>query len=1146
MADTRTIRTVLEMNVSRFQAGAAVAASSAKKMARELDEVSKAGSKIRADYDKVGTSMLGAGAAVAAGLGLTVKAAMDWESAWAGVRKTVNGSDAEMAALEGELRNLARTLPGTHQDIAAVAEAAGQLGIQRENVAEFTKTMIDLGESTNLTADEAATSLARFSNIMGTSTDDVDRLGATLVGLGNNFATTEAEIMAMSMRLAGTGRQMNMTEGDVMGVAAAMSSVGIEAEAGGTAMSTVLKKMDAAVREGGDSLSAFADISGVSAQEFANAWRSDPSSALVMFTAGLDKLGKSGESVSQVLGDLGIKGIREQDTMLRLAGAHEVLAKAVASGNQEFLKNTALLNEANKRYATTESQMKIAVNNITDAGIEIGGTLLPLLADVAGGVADAASAFGNLPDPVKSSVAQFSALGAAGLIAVGGLMKIVPAARDTIASFKSLQAEAPKAAKGVKLLGTALGAAGLIATLNSVGQAMTDFNVGIEEMSVKTTALADSATPIKDLFQGMHPEGLKEGKEFADYLTRLADPGLIGNIDNLTANVNNLVGIKSSGWDDEAARVKQYGESLMNLAEVDLPAAQESFKRLFEATGNNREATGKLIELMPAFKDHLIGLADANGLATNNATLLSIALGETTVNAEAAKAGAAGATEELTQFEQVTQDAATALEDLNDAMQQTGNNFLSVRASGREWNEVMAEMASGKHKKAWEDGTKAAKENAVQMDENAEKALDYIDALSATGELSSGQLSQIRQELIDQAVQLGATKEEAELYVDSLGLIPENVNTLASIETEEAQGKIDAYTAKFGETPPSVVTEVWLDSRTAETSMDSLQQGLYTMDHTTAAPGVSVQGVEGSTADVQAFNAELQKLPPVIQTIVTADTDPAKMSVEDVEALFNNIPDLQVYSDINLEGMETKANRADLRIAGLNAKEIKPFADLDDDQMIRSLQAAKTRLDELDQMKPTPSVQAEKKVLERVVRSAKGDLASIPDEKIAKVIGKTSGTGAVKELRDAVNSVDSKTVTVTARTAGMNAIRAMKSMMSGLAYGGWVPGLAAGGWVPGTYPGVGKDNVLWPLQGRAGGGYLAQPLAGGEFVMPTVRARQYAGELEAMRAGSYQPSRGGATLAPTFHNYGPDAHAVADRAMSQLRHEARGMAITTN
>src|SRR5690606_23081626 len=208
---------------------------------------------------------------------------ISFESAFAGVRKTVDATEEEFAELEEGIRGMATRLPASAEEIARVAEAAGQLGIHTENILGFTETMIGLGESTNMSSDEAATALARFANIVQMPQDQFDRLGSTVVDLGNNLATTEAEIVEMALRLAGAGNTIGLTEAEIMGFAGALSSVGIMAEAGGTAFSRVMLNMMAATQQGSDELEGFATVAGMTTDEFVQAFQTDPVSAIEAF-----------------------------------------------------------------------------------------------------------------------------------------------------------------------------------------------------------------------------------------------------------------------------------------------------------------------------------------------------------------------------------------------------------------------------------------------------------------------------------------------------------------------------------------------------------------------------------------------------------------------------------------------------------------------------------------------------------------------------------------------------------------------------------------------------------------------------------------------------------------------------------------------
>lgn len=312
----------------------------------------------------------GAGSALT-GLGaIAIKEGIEFESAFTGVRKTVDATEEQFAELEDDIRNMAKNMPESASEIAGVAEAAGQLGIETDNIKGFTETMVMLGDATNLTSEEAATQLARLANITGMSQGDFDKLGSSIVACGNNFATTEAEITAMSLRLAGAGSQVGMSESEIVGLSAALSSVGIEAEAGGSAFSTLISKMQLATEKGGDSLNDFAKVAGMSSNEFKKAFKDDASGAILSFIDGLSKCEKNGQSAIGVLDGMGITEIRMRDALLRASGASKTFTNAIKLSNNAWEENTALAKEAETRYATMESQLKMLKNAAIDLGIE--------------------------------------------------------------------------------------------------------------------------------------------------------------------------------------------------------------------------------------------------------------------------------------------------------------------------------------------------------------------------------------------------------------------------------------------------------------------------------------------------------------------------------------------------------------------------------------------------------------------------------------------------------------------------------------------------------------------------------------------------------------------------------------------------------
>lgn len=428
-----TIAAYLTLDTNKFTSAMTSARAQLKTLKDEGASFSDKMTAIGGACTTVGTSLTKNLTVPLLSLGISAGTfAVKYEDAFAGVRKTVDATEEEYQQLSDSIMRMASEMPTAAEEIAAVMEAAGQLGIQKENLESFTEVMVQLGDTTNLSADEAATTLARFANITGMSQEEFDRLGSTIVDLGNNFATTEAEISDMALRIAGAGKQVGMSEADIMGIAAALSSVGLEAEAGGSAISKVLVDMALAVEGGSEdsseSLKNFAKVAGMTSDEFAAAFEEDAAGALSAFVTGLGSLEENGGSAIAVLDEMGITEVRMRDALLRSGGAADTFTSALQTASTAWEENTALTTEAEKRYETTASQIKILWNQIKALGVQFGEILIPYLKKGISSVSKLVNWFSSLSDGTKKIIVTTALIAASigpGVTAFGRLTSAV-------------------------------------------------------------------------------------------------------------------------------------------------------------------------------------------------------------------------------------------------------------------------------------------------------------------------------------------------------------------------------------------------------------------------------------------------------------------------------------------------------------------------------------------------------------------------------------------------------------------------------------------------------------------------------------------------------------------------------------------------
>ena len=417
--------------------------------------------------------------------------AVEYESAFAGVKKTTDATTEEYDALYSDLLRISETNPTGFVEAAGIMEMAGQLGVAKEELAGFTEAYIGLQESTNIQGETGAADIARFLNVTEKSTANIKRVGGVIVGLGNNFATTEQEILSMATRMGATADLAGFSSAEILAFSAALSSVGINAEAGGSAAGKLMKKMQLAAEVGGTAqerlaaagyeyssgldfvnalssmkkgdiaeiasalgvtvdavqdlgnnwlaLEQFSEVMGVTGEDFLSGWKDSPAQSLLKFFQGLGNLdAESGNSVLAQLSEMDITEIRLSNLVAALAGNSALFEAALAEAYKQYgtdPESNAMAEEVAKRYETTESQNEMLKNKLHNTMADFGDNLVRALTPLLETVTNILEKFNSLSEVNQSNIIKGLAIIAAlgpGLTIVGGALKAIAAAMQLI------------------------------------------------------------------------------------------------------------------------------------------------------------------------------------------------------------------------------------------------------------------------------------------------------------------------------------------------------------------------------------------------------------------------------------------------------------------------------------------------------------------------------------------------------------------------------------------------------------------------------------------------------------------------------------------------------------------------------------------
>ena len=534
-----------------------------KDLERSLSSTKKSISRISAATAGLGRSLTtGVTVPLSALAAAATNTAVEYESAFAGVKKTVDATDGELQQLYESTVKLSETIPVSSTTLMNIEELGGQLGISTDNLLGFTEVIAGIGEATNLTVEEAATQFAQFANITGMNQSDFDRLGSTLVDLGNNAATTEADIMNMSMRIAGAGKSAGMQVTDILALATTLSSLGIEAEAGGTAISTIIAEIDKQVATSGEDLETWAATAGMSAEEFAAAWRADPVVALQAVIEGMADMQGEGGNLSVLLEQLGIGSIRQSDAFKRMANSGDLFNATLETARSAWEDNSALATETGRRYETTASKVQIFMNKLSNVAATLGGPLAEALADALDDLsplikaaADAAQAFADMDRDTQLAIMTIGGIAAA----AGPVLVFVSKVTGPIGDFVGKLQEA---AAGFDAIPVAAGKADGKVTMNAATKAVDGVETAAKDAGAAVegigaaAATADAATSMA---------GAKADLDDTATKAKGAAKAIDGNADSLTAAAKQADGISMAKATDALDDV---GESATSAAKA--------------------------------------------------------------------------------------------------------------------------------------------------------------------------------------------------------------------------------------------------------------------------------------------------------------------------------------------------------------------------------------------------------------------------------------------------------------------------------------------------------------------------------------------------------------------------------------------------
>lgn len=1034
-------------------------------LASQLKDTGKGIKEVGENIDTITKPIQYASTALAAGGVASAKFAIDFEDSFAGVKKTVDATPEQLAKIKQGIIDLSTTgidgrgaIPQTTTELNELAAAGGQLGISQENIVDFTEVMAQMGSATNLVGEEGAATLARFQNVMGVGQNEIRNIGSAIVDLGNHSATTESEIAEMALRMGKYGSSVRMSAADVLGYSAALSSLGIEAQMGGSAIGRTWLSIETAVASGGEGLTKFAKYSGKSAEEFKKQWNTDSSGAFNGLLKGL----QSAENLTVALDDLGINNTQDIQAMMALVNGYDLVTESVNRSNTAYQENTALQEEFNAKNETTASKLANTKNNIIEAARSIGETMLPSIQDASTTVANFAKGLSQMSDEQKRAVvntgATVIAIGAISKVSAGaikGVGGIVEACGKLVKGYSAggaLAKFAPTLASIGAAAGPAAIALGGVATAAIVGKVAYDKwyqsqyrwseglskgNEKVKESLEKYKSLNDIQGQVKSLKMVIEsPDSsqeqvdnakskLEEIKEMlsqeynlvinsdnsnlddaVEQVTKLSKNELQSNINKQRSELSNLINkdakykedrqIAEDNYNKELALQTKYSEAKSKVSDI---TAKISKNEITAAEGYK-----KAQEIYKEVSGHAYenGTTDQS-MKNAQGVLSSIAANYSVATTEAQK-----------YYDQV-QALDKSHKELRDVSEELANyetELIKISALNQDGAGIEQSL---KDMKEFIDVGKLDMNSYAQ---SAALAMNGIDNLStAWKQAANGDgtaLNNIINDYVRSMTEFGASSAETAVGVSLLN------SECTNMQDAVNKGKIDDVVQKMNETGQTMgltTEEIVEGTALIKNGFDSVRQAVEKGDINGILKDMmsegSQQGIDMTADKLTEMSRAMGLIPNEKRIKITADGFEV---VDDLTAKVRQLEGKKFVVTVDTEGNTDGVDNVEKKTKQLDGKQCEVMFTADGTPAIATIDNTEYKIAEYDGTTGTAKLIAKNGEAIGVIDLTTGKINLIPTTHDTEITAQDNTSAGVESAKANLDTVKDKTVTLTVQT----------------------------------------------------------------------------------------------------------------------------------